>query len=376
MDIKSLPNYEQIKIDFLNGLSLRKLEKKYKISRKKLSTIFNKEGYYTKKEYPKEIWDQAVKLYKTNSYSLTKIAKILNIDRHLLSSYLIQINLKQNNCKKIKQDIQSNEIVNLYIEGKSIGAISKIYNRSTNYIVKILNNYNVIDHNRIYRKYSINESAFENIDTEEKAYWLGFLYADGCIGNSNDIGRHTIELGLKSVDRNHLVNFLKFISPKDYLKIPLQFRIHKNGKKLYYSYRTWINNKKLANDLKQAGCFTAKSLILKFPNENQVPLYLLRHFIRGYFDGDGYNSIYSNTLCFGICGTRDFCCSFEEHLFNLKIINSIQIYQDERSKIFQTSHGGNIQAKKFFDYIYKNASIYLDRKYYNFHYILHKQMPS
>ena len=48
---------------------------------------------------------------------------------------------------------------------------------------------------------------FEKIDTEEKAYWLGFLYADGSVGSKDD----RIELGLAEKDFHHIEKFRDFI---------------------------------------------------------------------------------------------------------------------------------------------------------------------
>lgn len=52
-------------------------------------------------------------------------------------------------------------------------------------------------------------------------------------------------------------------------------------------YRLACYSKKSYTDLINKGCGINKSLILKFPDETQVPQNLISHFIRGYFDGDG-----------------------------------------------------------------------------------------
>ena len=46
-------------------------------------------------------------------------------------------------------------------------------------------------------------TIFEKIDSEEKAYWLGFLEADGCLHSGK--GDYRIELGLKEEDYSTLI---------------------------------------------------------------------------------------------------------------------------------------------------------------------------
>ena len=137
---------------------------------------------------------------------------------------------------------------------------------------------------------------FEKIDTEEKAYWLGFLYADGSVGSKED----KIELGLAEKDLKHIEKF------KTFMNINNKISYREKTK----SYRMSFRSAQCKQDLINKGCVPKKSLILNFPNENQVPKYLIRHFIRGYFDGDGcfsrqlHNIIVSPTV--GFIGTKDF----------------------------------------------------------------------
>ena len=137
---------------------------------------------------------------------------------------------------------------------------------------------------------------FEIIDTEEKAYWLGFLYADGSVSSTDN----RIELGLAEKDLNHIEKFKEFIG------IPNKISYRPQTKSYRYSFKS-IPCKE---DLIKHGCVPKKSLILKFPTEEQVPEHLIRHFIRGYFDGDGWFSNTSSCFQVGIIGTEDFIRGF------------------------------------------------------------------
>lgn len=137
---------------------------------------------------------------------------------------------------------------------------------------------------------------FETIDTEEKAYWLGFLYADGTISSKEN----KIELGLAEKDLTHIQKFRTFIG------ISNKICYRESSKSYRFSFRSY----KCKQDLINKGCVPNKSLILTFPSASQVPIALLKHFIRGYFDGDGW---FTNTKkCFqvGMIGTEDFINGF------------------------------------------------------------------
>ena len=189
---------------------------------------------------------------------------------------------------------------------------------------------------------------FETIDTEEKAYWLGFLYADGSVGSTDN----RIELGLAEKDLKQIEKF------RDFIGIPNKISYRPNTK----SYRYAFKSVPCKADLIKQGCVPKKSLILRFPTEDQVPKNLIRHFIRGYFDGDGW---FTNTPeCFqvGIIGTEDFIKGF---------LNSIEI-ENKNNKIFDVHRkdgakryvfGAYQDVLNFLNWIYKDSNVYLNRKY-------------
>ena len=211
----------------------------------------------------------------------------------------------------------------------------------------------VINYQNISSTY---EDMFDIIDTEEKAYWLGFLYADGCITkrNKNDTS-YRVELGLKESDYNHLVKF------KTFLNCGNKISFHKN--KLGNSYRLTVGGKKLANSLIEKGCVPRKSLVLTFPSEEIIPKELMIHFIRGYIEGDGYiglREIKSNKLKYrcGVVGTLEF------------ILGMLNFFgYDFREKQHSTTGKAHqyefstTQAQEVVYRIYKDCNIYLDRKY-------------
>jgi len=197
------------------------------------------------------------------------------------------------------------------------------------------------------KKYTKNDEFFKIIDTEEKAYWLGAMYADGCVRNDKNIF-------FTSKDKDWVDSFLNAIS---YTGVAL--------KEIHSVYKTdcWkanITSKQMFDDLCYHGCVPNKSLILKFPTINEE---LIPHFIRGYFDGDGTVGEYQNvknsnskTLRSGMCsGSKEF---LEELVTHLPIKNK-KLYKSTSVWTINLSVKDSISFAK---YIYNNATVYLSRK--------------
>lgn len=114
---------------------------------------------------------------------------------------------------------------------------------------------------------------------------------------------------------------------------------------------------KMCSDLIKLGCVPRKSLILQFPD---IPSSVTRHFVRGYFDGDGCASWHNKKmkvpqLRLSFIGTLCF-------LTRLKNILKVEsgILPKGRAKILQIN--GNKQAKRIRDWMYQDALIFLDKK--------------
>lgn len=203
------------------------------------------------------------------------------------------------------------------------------------------------------RFYSCDDDVFETIDTEEKAYWLGFLYADGCIYKSRN--SYVIEVGLSIKDIGHLVKFKKFLNSNHVLKI--------KDYKGYKSCSITIRSQKMAKDLMDKGCIPNKSLLLTFPSNDIIPNDLRHHFIRGYFDGDGcvYGSDDGRVYSVSFVGTNEFLTSMQEVLFEEVELTQTAV-KKSKGRAYETGWGGIENCGKIFKYLYKNCSICLYRK--------------
>ena len=253
---------------------------------------------------------------------------------------------------------EKTELFAKYETGKFTAAdLAKEYPISSTAINGLLrrHGYKAKSQSELQRKYNIDETFFDVIDTEEKAYFLGFLYADGY----NNTDRNSVNLSLKEDDKEILEILNNLLQPNK----PLQY-VEIKDTNSSNQYRLVIANKHISQKLVELGCVKAKTHTLTFPTEEQVPSCLIRHFVRGYFDGDGsVSGDKQKQFCF--VGTMDFLLPLQQIL--IKELNFSKTKLDRRHKdrdnnIRSLRYCGVNQCITFRDWLYKDATIYLERK--------------
>jgi hypothetical protein len=192
--------------------------------------------------------------------------------------------------------IDCSNICNDYLSGLSYNLLSEKYNISTWSIGNVLKKNNI--KSRI-RKHKCNEDYFEKIDSNEKAYWLGLLFADGYVRKRKQLnGKHkqggVVGISLKSGD--------EYLLEKLIIDLESTYKLTKQIKNNFSSYKLEVNSSKMTDDLINLGCVPNKSLKLLPPNLTDE---FISHFIRGYFDGDGSIGRYNGNLKFTLLGTNE-----------------------------------------------------------------------
>lgn len=281
------------------------------------------------------------------------ISKILNNESERYKEYLLAKNILIENA--IKE----------YVNGKTAFEVSKKYRIHIK--PELLKRGIPIKTNKQYRKqFSVNKNYFETIDSEEKAYWLGFIYADGYI-SENILG-----IAISTVDLIHLVRFKECIQYTGNINSYITNNGYSNNTQ--YS-RITIREDKLVYDIYDKGVVYNKTKIIKFPTEDKLPKHLINHFLRGYIDGDG---------CITHSNKKNGCFAFSLKIMGtpvfLKKINDILKPQKEKKIYFRKENdnvgclefGGNKQVLNILEYIYKDSTIHLQRKYEKF--LLLKQL--
>lgn len=256
------------------------------------------------------------------------------------------------------------KIVEYYYKNKktSINNIALKLDISIRGVKRVLKESNI--NTRRKNRYTLNENYFDEINTQEKAYILGFIYADGFVGDEKS---NNVVIAI-----NDLELLKEFAKELDFTG---DIRKTKKGgfKNSKCGYCINFSSKRIASKLRDLGLYPNKSLTMaSIPKINAD---LIRHFIRGYFDGDGSivlshnTSYYKNnnkvikykypTYMFDILGTKSF-------LDNIKIVSNfryVKILDTKTEEIKCLRISAKKEFNNIFKYLYESSTIKLERKY-------------
>lgn len=205
-------------------------------------------------------------------------------------------------------------------------------------------------------KYKVNEDFFKSW-TQEMAYTLGYIYADGSLENSAYIrGKY---LRVSSVERENIEKIRSWLCSDHTIRACKP--TSKNGRT---GYLLRIGSHKIYNDLEKLGLYPNKSLTITFPS---VPKKFLCHFVRGYFDGDGCVRL---SRCRGVLqklstvftsGSKDFLYELAREIHASVNTNQLNVYKSKRSYMLSYSTSDSV---KVFTFMYEKAKkpVFLERK--------------
>ncbi len=250
-------------------------------------------------------------------------------------------------------------ICDRYLKGEMVKDLAAAFDVRPKTIRTALNR-NGIPNIRNYRKHTFDESTFDRIDTEAKAYLLGFLYADGC-----NLRTGKITIGIHPRDIDVLQKISAIVRYSGPIRIvPCQYT-HVGVKKKSQAARLDLNSRRFSDRCIRAGLVHSKSLILKFPSRDILPDNLVPHFVRGYYDGDGSISFRPEKSKFAnvsIIGSESFIVSLRDHcLKSIGVNGSTHLHKNGKTLYWGVN--GNKQVFKFLDWLYKDATVFLNRKH-------------
>ncbi len=214
--------------------------------------------------------------------------------------------------------------------------------------------------------YQGNTDYFDKIDSHQKAYYLGFIAADGCIVDNKNTSRvDTLSINIHEKDR--------FVLEKFSEDLQREAKLYLVPSKSQVSIR--FQNQHICDALKSYGLGYRKSLTL--PNIVQnIPKEYRCSFILGYFDGDGWASIYItkykdksySCLNIGFCGTENFLKGIAEEigLKTYSIRHSPGTTKNSTNGIYNLTFASKLEVNKVYRYMYTGRTIYFKRKHDKF----------
>lgn len=300
--------------------------------------------------------EQIIRVMYANKKTPTQIGSIVGIHPNSVIRWLRKHDINRNQLIRVSDQEKEYIIIEYRDKKRSSESIAFELEIDGTTVCRILRkaNIEIRSAEEAHRKYEINENIFENIDNEEKAYWLGFLYADGTLSKRG----YSIKLELHPKDKDVLEKFSTMI----YGFVKIGHDPHENNGVMTDYLYVAIYSKKMHKDLTKLGCSNNKTFTLTFPTFLQQNL--VRHFIRGYLDGDGcICTADENRPRVDFTSNKDFIeglVSYIENNLGFKCNKIGQRHENTETRNIQIM--GFEKVKILLDHLYKNATIFMERK--------------
>ena len=246
---------------------------------------------------------------------------------------------------------QKRYIISEYtIKDKTLKSLATEFNVQPQSIRNLLRKEKIEITSKKIRNYPRNSNYFENINSSDKAYWLGIMLSDGSVTSKNSIN-------LRLKDKEHVEKFQRAVGATNHKITTVK---DERWEKTCYTYNLSLKDSKMAKDLAQYGCVPNKSYIgFSFPHIEEKYYY---DFLRGYFDGEGSIYYTKKKYILSWVGSKDF-------LEQVKVIlnkEKISLCQNIKSKIcYDLKICGKKDVLNILHKMYDNSTIEtrLDRKY-------------
>lgn len=266
--------------------------------------------------------------------------------------------MKRNEKGQISKKYSDEYIIKLLEENKntklSLNIIAQRENISAG---TLLYRSKKLGYNISKRRKFLNENYFENIDTDLKAYFLGFIMADGCITKTSKTNKYYNRLSINISKKDRII-LEKF---KEEIEASYDIKDYFPNNKTFGEYemsRIDINSKKICNDLIQYGICNNKTGFECLPN---IKKSLLPSFVRGFLDGDG--TINTNGHI-GFCSCLKMIKDLKELFLSWGMTGKLTIRKDNRHDNIYNIYIFKKEDKSiFYNKVYKKSKFHLERKH-------------
>lgn len=254
-----------------------------------------------------------------------------------------------------KKNIKLEDILSLYNQGLPPIQIGEQLNCGCTNIVKRLRkaginfkrDYSKVRYSRKGR-HTLDINFFRTIDTEAKAYFLGLMYSDGSVSDN--------QCYLKLKDEDIIQKYKEAINSS----APIR-RIYYGG---YDAYVLEISSVEFCNNLKNQGCTKNKTKTITLPNIEED---LIRHFIRGFFDGDGCLQLQDKIYhCrFDLTSASKIFLEQLRPIITKHAKTNGHLGKEKKYDVWHLNYSGH-QTKQILDWLYKDSNFHLQRKYFKY----------
>ena len=248
----------------------------------------------------KRVWtneekNDIIKLFK-EGYTFKELQDKYKAHYNTIKKLLEDNNINTNNKRRWTEE-QKQDIVTKYTkESWTTTELIKLYKTNGRELRKIFKEYDI--DTSYYQPRPVNRNVkrdfFEVIDTEEKAYILGLIMADGCVRNKREDQPY---LSLELIDLDIIEKVQKELNSDSKISISDRKRKHLKNEKV--TYRFSVADKKMCEDLSKYGIVPLKTRKTDWLTQD-IPIELKRHYLRGLFDGDGSIGYYGNRWCISL----------------------------------------------------------------------------
>jgi len=300
--------------------------------------------------------DEAILLYRETN-SLAEVSRFTGLSISFIHNWLKRIGEHKPNSPRYSSICLpvSKYIIDLYKSGVSCVEIGGKFNHNEQSVRKLIRDMGLLVDTKPYQKL-IDHNWLDTIDSEDKAYYLGLLAADGWLE------KNSLSIDLQQKDQIILETLQQRIVPF----IPLAF--YKAQKmKVDNKVRLVITSKTWRERCEELMIGYSKSLTMPDMIDN-IPDNVKHHFVRGYFDGDGTVGVYLNKKLnkkfsrVQFLGTKEFLSGVHRTIGIP--VGTITLSPKER--IHRLTYSGKQRLFEIKDYLYKDATIFLSRKYEKF----------
>lgn len=313
--------------------------------------------------------DEAIRMYRSGS-SAKRVGEAFDVSPVAILQLLRKrgITRRQDHRKTKLTTDKEWELCNRYAAGEPAKLLAPEYGVSVSLVSRILRRQRFQPRNmsEIHRRFECNHGFFDRIDTEEKAYWMGFISADGAIIHFQRKANPQIAVSVALSDAEHLYRLQQSLGSNHPVHTYDYTESQGKGKNKPFA-KLVITSEHLAMGLARHGIVPAKTHLIEWPT---LPPDLLAHFTRGYMDGDGgfyivspYGKTKSLQLTFRVTSNIVFlkgCQSFLMQACGLKQ-TKISLYKNSEG-IGTLVYNGRQQASRIFHLLYDDAMLFLPRK--------------